>query len=171
MKKFSLTMMFVFVFLLVACSGTHTVSITYVTNGGNMISQTQVNSDSPQWNPTIPQRHGYQFVNWYIDETLTELYTPLALTTNKQLTLYAKWLANEQDTHVIVTFITVGGTYIPNQMIEKNGLAVRPDDPVLTNFVFVRWVYYDMEEAMDLPFDFSQPVSESIHLYAEYDPA
>ena len=59
-----------------------------------------------------------------------------------------------------VTFDSNGGSYVPTQFIE-NGFVVAPEDPVLAGYVFGGWYTVD-----DVPFDFSQPISGDITLYA-----
>lgn len=152
-----------------ACGSSHTVSITFESNGGNTIATAQVNSDSPQYLPPTPQKTGFVFANWYIDSELTTLYTPDALEDNTELTLYAKYLADDQTEMVIVTFSTIGGTFIPNQVITFGTIPTKPEDPERVNSEFLYWQYYSNVTGSYLNYNFTWPISEHFILYAEYE--
>jgi len=154
-------------FFLLACGQTHTVSITFESNGGTAYALAQVNSDSPQYLPPTPQKTGFVFANWYIDSELTTLYTPSALVDNTELTLYAKYLADDQTELVIVTFATIGGTFIPNQVIASGSLPTQPTDPIRTGSEFDRWTIYMVNGYVD--YDFTTPLTQHTTLNAEYN--
>lgn len=142
--------------------------VTYQTNGGNDIPQTQIHSNSPQWNPTIPQKEGYLFVHYCVDEALTLPYSPEDLLNNKQLILYARWLDPNDQTVVIVSFVTSGGTYLSSQLISKGDWVVLPPNPTMGTFTFTHWTYYNPDTGLDVTFDPSKPIMEHITLYANY---
>ncbi|MFA5764859.1 MAG: InlB B-repeat-containing protein [Bacilli bacterium] len=157
------------ILLLSACRSTHTVNITYQTNDGNVIPMININSASPQWNPTIPLREGYLFVHYCIDESLSTPYTPEALLNNKSLTLYARWLEADNETEVIVSFVTSGGTYISSQLILKGTIINEPTSPSMGKFAFSHWTYYDVFEGKEEIFDFAKPINDHTTLYAQYE--
>ena len=63
-----------------------------------------------------------------------------------------------------VTFNTNGGTPEPESQIRANLPATKPDDPTRSGYVFAGW-YTD--EACTAAYDFTQPVTESVTLYAK----
>jgi uncharacterized repeat protein (TIGR02543 family) len=151
-----------------ACNSTHTVNIIYQSNGGNLISSTKINSESPQWHPALPTRTSYLFVNWYIDESLSTLYTGDVLKNSKSLTLYAKWIESNQEDYVIINFDTGGGTFIPRQLILKGSTATMPQTPKQGTLIFSGWFYYDLDEGIDKSFDFSTQIFEHMTIYAHF---
>lgn len=157
-------------FLLVGCSSTHDVTITYEANGGTVASQTAVvNSNSPQWTPVIPQKLNFVFVNWYLDQELTELYTADALLENDSLTLYAKYLGADQTDYYLVEFISMGGTFTPNQLIASGELLVEPPVPVKEGYTFLYWEYVNSNSNKTGAVNFFEPITENLRLEAIYE--
>lgn len=67
-----------------------------------------------------------------------------------------------------VTFNTNGGTPEPESQIRANLPATKPDDPTRSGYVFAGW-YTD--EACTAAYDFTQPVTGSVTLYAKWEAA
>ena len=67
-----------------------------------------------------------------------------------------------------VTFNTNGGTPEPESQIRANLPATKPDDPTRSGYVFAGW-YTD--EACTAAYDFTQPVTDSVTLYAKWEAA
>ena len=67
-----------------------TYTITYETNGGEIISSVSNVTNLPDTLPT-PQKEKYDFAGWYTDEALTTLAVAGAKLTG-DITLYAKWI-------------------------------------------------------------------------------
>lgn len=66
-----------------------------------------------------------------------------------------------------VTFNSNGGSDVPGQ-IRANAAATKPADPTRSGYVFAGW-YTD--EACTAAYDFTQPVTESVTLYAKWEAA
>jgi len=167
-KIYAIALILFVVVFAVACSQTHTVSIQFETNGGNSISTAKVNSESPQYLPPIPQKLGYVFENWYIDQSLSTIYNNDYLIDNKEFTLYAKYLSVEQTDYVIITFTTTGGTYIPNQTIASGGVATKPENPTIEGQEFDKWTFYNLATGYYEDFDFTTVLTEHTQLDAVY---
>lgn len=163
--------LFSFLFVLSGCdlNNTHLVEISYESNGGTAYPSISIISNSHQFSPPIPQKENYIFANWYIDEALTAVYTYQSLLLNKTLTLYAKYLSLEQDDYVVVYFQSVGGTFIPNQILEKGTVATRPEDPRVENFTFDDWYVYNLEQGTYDLFNFESQIHEHTTLVALYN--
>lgn len=69
----------------------------------------------------------------------------------------------EPDGIFTVSFDTNGGSDVPSQSIYANECAFRPADPTKEGYVFEEW-YADDE--LTIVYDFTQPVTEDITLYA-----
>jgi uncharacterized repeat protein (TIGR02543 family) len=177
MKKFAILCLVVTVLLSACGKTTHTVTITYMPDGGQLAMDTpvesqkttaQVNSESPQWYPPTPFKQGYTFVNWYLDAGFKDVYTHEALREKKELTLYARYIESEQDDVFVVSFLAHGGTFTPNQLVAKGNQLVKPPDPSLAGYKFQHWVYEVSESGKTGQVNFSQPVTENMVLGAEY---
>lgn len=166
MKK--LVALVVFAFLLMACSS-HSVTVTYEPNGGTLQSLTQVvNSNSPQFTPPIPQKLNSIFVNWYLDQDLTILFTTDVLLENDSITLYAKYIGADQDDFYLVTFNAMGGTFTPNQLIASGGLLVEPTAPIKDGYTFSYWEYVVSESNKQGAVNFLDPITENLVVEAIY---
>lgn len=66
-----------------------------------------------------------------------------------------------------VTFNSNGGSDVPEQ-IRANAAATKPADPTRSGYVFAGW-YTD--EACTAAYDFTQPVRDSVTLYAKWEAA
>lgn len=69
--------------------------INFESNGGTSLDAITVDQFDPFYPEFVPTKEGYTFGGWYIDENL---YYPMTFHTgtNESLTLYAKWIANEE---------------------------------------------------------------------------
>ena len=65
-------------------------TVTFNSNGGSSVSPQQVNYNGMAIRPANPTRAEFNFINWYADEALTELFDFNTLIT-ENTALYAKW--------------------------------------------------------------------------------
>ena len=65
-------------------------------------------------------------------------------------------------TYYMVDFNSNGGSSIASIIVDKNGFAVKPEDPIRENYIFAGWYYND-----EL-FDFSTPIKRDIKLEARW---
>lgn len=70
-------------------------------------------------------------------------------------------------TSYTVAFVSNGGSDVPGQ-IRANAAATKPADPTRSGYVFAGW-YTD--EACTAAYDFTQPVTDSVTLYAKWEAA
>ena len=81
--------------------------------------------------PDVPSRQGYQFTDWYLDDTKYDFNT--AVTGN--MTLTAQWRINQYT----ITFNTDGGSAI-DPITQDYGTAITaPADPTKTGYTFANW--------------------------------
>ena len=70
-------------------------TITFVSNGGTEVDVYHGNASLIPQKPATPERDGYAFMGWCLDEECTEYYLWSANDTlTEDLTLYAKWVKN-----------------------------------------------------------------------------
>ncbi|GEM_PF-1635322 len=155
----------------------HTVTINFVPDGGQLSmnvpveSQSttlQINSNSPQWYPPTPSKPGFIFVNWYLEDTFNTVYDHTVLKNSQQITLYARYIGVEQSEYAVVSFQSYGGTYIPNQIVLKGAMINRPPDPVKEGYTFTHWVYEISESQKSGEVNFSEAIFEHMVVGAEY---
>ena len=71
-------------------------TVSFDSNGGRKVDSLSVKKGGLASEPAAPQRDGYTFDGWYSDSGLTEKFDFAAKIT-KDITLYAKWTADEPD--------------------------------------------------------------------------
>jgi len=81
--------------------------------------------------PDVPSRQGYQFTDWYLDDTKYDFNT--AVTGN--MTLTAKWTANSYT----ITFDTDGGSAIDPITQGYDTTINAPAAPTKTGYTFMGW--------------------------------
>ncbi|MBQ7584117.1 MAG: InlB B-repeat-containing protein [Lachnospiraceae bacterium] len=112
--------------------------------------------------PEDPVETGYTFSGWHRDAACTEPWDFDTDTVSGDMTLYGGWNINVYT----VSFDSVGGSSVSSQQVEYNSAAAEPEAPVREGAVFKGW-YADREYVTE--YDFEQPVTEDIILYAKWD--
>ena len=134
-------------------------TVTFVTNGGSEIADTEVENGKTLTAPEAPTKEGVAFAEWCTDEGLTTPYN-FAAEVLGDLTLYAKY-----GTPVAVTFDAQNGDEpIVKQVAEGYPIAA-PATPENGTKMFLGW-YTDEECADETIYSFATPVTEPITLYA-----
>lgn len=108
--------------------------------------------------PDGPIRRKYVLDHWSLDGAPFDFeHTPIT----RDLTLKAEWIPQ-----YTVTFDTHGGNSIPEQTVPRNGLAVRPTDPVKAGATFAGW--FTEPDGAGEEADFSKPVTSDVTLHAKW---
>ncbi len=108
--------------------------------------------------PADPERSGYGFIGWYLDEASQQGYD-FGEPVTKDLTLYAGW----KKMHCRVTFDTGDGTEIEDQYVEWGKTIERPEDPTREGYTFCGWTYNGQN------FNFDSPVTGELALTAVWE--
>ena len=107
-----------------------TVTYAYGALGGTYATQI-VQTDEKAIEPDVPSRQGYQFTDWYLDDTKYDFNA--AVTGN--MTLTAKWTAKSYT----ITFDTDGGSDI-GHITQDYGTTIKaPAAPTKTGYTFMGW--------------------------------
>ena len=107
-----------------------TVTYAYGALGGTYATQI-VQTGETAIEPDVPSRQGYQFTDWYLDDTKYDFNT--AVTGN--MTLTAKWTANSYT----ITFDTGGGSAIAPITQDYGTDITAPAAPTKTGYTFMGW--------------------------------
>lgn len=107
-----------------------TVTYDYGERGGIYAKQI-VQAGEKAIEPDVPSRQGYQFTDWYLDDTKYDFNA--AVTGN--MTLTAKWTANSYT----ITFDTDGGSAVA-PITQDYGTTIKaPAAPTKTGYTFMGW--------------------------------
>ncbi|MCL2558021.1 MAG: InlB B-repeat-containing protein [Treponema sp.] len=110
-----------------------------------------------------PEKTDSVFLGWYEGNATAPFDFDAAIT--KNVALKAKWFVEGQGAY-LVTFDMQGGSPIAPQVVEAGNAATRPaPEPARQNHVFLGWY---REANFSTAFDFSEEITQSITLYANY---
>ena len=119
--------------------GSRKPSVTYYTlhfetNGGSAITDMrEANNTRISLTKYVPTRHGYTFIGWYSDRSLTNQVSEVSLT--KNMTVYAGWRADENPDIVVNPFTDVSEKdwfYNDAMFVYKNGLMLGTSKTLLS---------------------------------------
>ncbi len=134
-------------------------NISFETNGGNSISDLQVEYHTEVETP-IPVRGGYVFLGWFEDEALQIPFNTELMPSNN-LVLYAKW-NNDLFT---INFDSQGGSEISSEQYYYQEQIKEPLKPFKENYIFVGW-YLDKE--CNKIFDLSLMPAHDLIVFAKW---
>ena len=107
-----------------------TVTYDYGERGGIYAKQI-VQAGEKAIEPDVPSRQGYQFTDWYLDDTKYDFNAAVT----GDMTLTAKWTANSYT----ITFDTDGGSAI-DPITQDYGTAIAaPANPTREGYTFIGW--------------------------------
>jgi len=130
-------------------------TVTFNTDGGSLISEQQVSHGSTAVEPaTEPEKEGWSFKGWYINETKFNFSTPIT----KDTTITAKW------TEIfMVTFMLNENTIYEEKEVIDGEFVERPqEDPWRVDWEFNGWYLNESE------FDFTSPVTSDLTIMANW---
>ena len=107
-----------------------TVTYAYGALGGTYATQI-VQAGEKAIEPDVPSRQGYQFTDWYLDNTKYDFNTAVT----KDMTLTAKWTVNSYT----ITFDTDGGSAIDPITQGYDTTIKAPAAPTKTGYTFMGW--------------------------------
>lgn len=142
-----------------------TYTVKFETLGGTHVDAiTDIKQGKKLTQPANPRRKGYTFTGWFADEKCTKPFDFTKDTIKANMTLYAGWEKVEETVTYTVLFNTLGGNYIPDQIIEEGQKVLVPTAPSKEGYTFTGW--YSDKECTQL-FDFkTETIYADTVLYA-----
>lgn len=106
------------------------VTYAYGALGGTYATQI-VQAGEKAIEPDVPSRQGYQFTDWYLDDTKYDFDTAVT----EDMTLTAKWTANSYT----IAFDTNGGSEIAPITQDYGTQITAPANPTREGYTFIGW--------------------------------
>ena len=106
-------------------------TVTFDSDGGNEVKSQEVSDGKKATEPDAPTKTGYTFGGWFVKTTEWNF---LAYTVTENVTLKAKWIANEYT----LKFNSNGGNEIADMTVTYDGDYTLPE-PKKENYVFLGW--------------------------------
>ena len=106
-------------------------TVTFDSDGGSEVKSQEVSDGKKANEPDAPTKTGYTFGGWFVKTTEWNF---LAYTVTENVTLKAKWIANEYT----LKFNSNGGNEIADMVVTYDGDYTLPE-PTKENYVFLGW--------------------------------
>lgn len=145
-------------------------TVTFDSKGGSAVTEQSITKDQKASKPNNPTRAGYVFVGWYKNSECTDgqEFNFETTTITSHITLYAKWEVAEVE--YTVTFklnnnendVVVKAT---KDAQDNNFYVDEPEAPTKKHHTFDYWC---TDEALTTAYNFSDPVTSDLTLYAKY---
>ena len=134
-------------------------TITFVTNGGNVIP-VQNNAYGSGISLPSANKTGHLFLGWFTDSSLNTEFS-LSTMPAENITLYAKWQINPYT----ITFISNGGSSVQSITQDFASAVVAPTNPTRSGYSFLGWF---IDEALTNAYTFTTMPSQNQTLYAKW---
>ena len=138
--------------------------VTFMADGQVYESKTVKPGENISFPEKNPEKEGYLFTSWYLDEAFTENCSQFQVAEG-ETTLYARFV--EESEAIKVTFDTMGGRELQPQMFAKGEtLLTRPISEIYTEkegYTFGGWC---IDPECTTAFSYTEPLEESVTLYA-----
>lgn len=173
LRRIGLTKMCMVLLSLVSLSGCSPSSgsdpwytVSFECNGGTEIEAVEVPEGDTITAPADPVKEKHEFIGWYEDKDLSEMWDFDSDAVISDMTLYAKW--QEMPEVYTVSFECNGGSEI-DPVLVRDGQTIRsPAAPAKAKHEFAGW--YEDEALTDI-WDFnSDVVTRDMTLYAKWVP-
>ncbi|MGB5989108.1 MAG: InlB B-repeat-containing protein, partial [Marinifilaceae bacterium] len=130
-------------------------TVSFNTDGGNVIDGVKVIRDKKVSKPTNPIKDAYTFIEWQLDNVTFDFGSAIT----KDITLVAKWAKTPIYT---VSFNTDGGNTIDAVKVIRDKKLIKPSNPIKNAYDFVEW------QLDNVTFDFESLITKDITLVAKW---
>lgn len=154
-------------------TGDETVRVTFNSNGGSEIPTLTLIAEE-KYQLECPEREGFDFVGWYKDAELKQLVSARDFSSNKDITLYAKWSEKPDVPDVYgITYELNGGAFdssvVPATEFTEGTTVTfaRPkkDSSVSYNYTFDGWY---LESDFVTKVTSTEGMANHVKLYAKW---
>ncbi len=135
-------------------------SITFITNGGSLVSTMTQAYGSTVTKPEDPTRLGYEFLGWIKSYNPVVHYTFDTMPA-ENITVYAMWNAISYS----ISFNSNGGSDVYTRHQSIGTTVIEPDQPTKLGYTFAGW-YAD--ETLSMLYIFDKMPAEDFTLYAKW---
>lgn len=161
-----------FAFFLIGCTTTLNVTVTFDTNGGNILEPIETSGTTSIIIPDNPIKDGFVFDGWYWDnQTFQRPFTANSLLNEpitNNITVYAKWLSEDLvNSSFTIVFDVQGGSVISNQTVTFRQFVSKPNDPTRLGYLFGGW-YKDTNYNAEWNFT-TDKIESNVTLYAKWN--
>lgn len=133
--------------------------VSFVTNSDSIIDPISVKEGEAFVKPIDPVKSECVFMGWYTTSDCSGDPYVFGTRVTKDLTLYALWGAE-------VTFLNYDGSTYLTSRVRLNEKVDKPQNPEYFDAHFMGW--YDNSDFEGDEFDFDNPLSKSVKLYAQF---
>ena len=160
------------VFFLAGCTTTLNVTVTFDTNGGNIIEPIETSGATSINIPDNPIKDGFVFDGWFWDnQTFQRPFTANSLLNEpitNNITVYAKWISEDLvNSPFTIVFDVQGGSVISSQTVLFRQFASKPNDPTRLGYLFGGW-YKDTNYNTEWNFT-TDKIESNVTLYAKWN--
>ncbi|MBO5776148.1 MAG: leucine-rich repeat protein, partial [Clostridia bacterium] len=154
--------------LLAACNK-DTFTVTFSVDGQVYANVSVVKGGKATF-PKAPNKSGYTFDNWYLDDGVWTQPFTASTSVISNLTVYAHWVENVvQGTNTfVVTFDSNGGSSVPALRVKEGDSFTMPTPPTKQDFNFGGWF---LDTAYVTEFTTSTKITRNFTVYAKWTPA
>lgn len=115
-----------------------TYTVTFDTQGGNLISSVEVKKNDVVARPNNPTKEGYTFLEWRLDDEIYDFNQKVI----KDITIVATWKKDSSRGAYTIKFDTDGGNTLSNMIVSDGKITSLPK-PVKEGYVFSSWYLND----------------------------
>ncbi|AZQ64942.1 hypothetical protein EI427_22205 [Flammeovirga pectinis] len=134
-----------------------TYTITFETNGGNLIEDQEVLNGTTVDKPNTPEKVGHEFINWFKNDNIYDFDQAVT----EDFELVATW--EKVEITYNATFSYANGQEDSTVIIIEDSLLTLPPTPIKEGYLFKEWQHNDTS------FAFDTPVKEDITLIATWE--
>ena len=154
-------------------TGDDTIRVTFNTNGGSEIP-TQVLIAGEKYQLDTPEKADFNFAGWYKDEELKQFVRARDFSSNKDVTLYAKWEEKPKEPDVYnVTYELNGGAFDSSITLDKDFLEgevitfpnPKKDSTISYDYKFEGWY---LEKDFQTKVTSTEGLAENVKVYAKW---
>lgn len=165
MKKFKIAIIVVLSIVvlavfLTACNGGKGYTVSFNSMGGSPVADITVGRKDPITLPENPQKEGYDFVGWFLEENGSTEFSDSIPSDN--ITLYAKWIVKQYT----IAFNSNGGSGVNPITDDYLTQVTAPPEPTRQGYTFAGW-YTDNATFLNV-YSFTEIPLEGIEVHAKW---